>query len=1123
MSWQLRVLGETSLLGPGKRVAPERKTAALLAYLALEGPTGRSRLAGMLWPESGEERARGNLRQLLRRLRTACGADLLDTSDQLRLDPEVSVDVLRLQARAVTDGALDRAALMGELLDGHDYDDCPELLEWLIAQRERLALLRHQLLEEEIRRHEEQGDLQNAVRLAERLLEIDPLSEESCRKLMRLHYLSGDRSAALRAFRRSREALQRELGLEPLPETVALAREIERQASSLPEREQRAELPIALERPPFLVGREREWTAMESAWKAGKVIVVRGAAGMGKTRLMLEFVAEQGPFLRFAARPGDRSIPYALFSRGLGELFSGAGGQDLPDWARAELARLVPELARDEAPDATTAHKTRLLEAVREALGLARSEGRTALVVDDLHYADDASLEAIAYLLPDGGSGPAGLRWLLGYRAGELEAKRAVWVEEMLSGEWAVAVDPLPLDVDAIGRLIDSLSVPTGDIASGLARYTGGNPLFVVETLKSLAETGSLDLPFPERLPPSRQLGALLSRRLDRLSPAALRLARVAAVLEEAFDLEAAATILDSVPLELAEPLTELESAQLIGEEGFNHDLIRQAVLEGIPAAARRLLHQRAAAYLEKIPVPPGVVARHYLAAGDELRAAPFLKEAGDSAAAAYRLDDAANLYLQAAGLLERNGEISAAFATLSATVEILLKREYGSGHEELERSLFRLARTPAQLAEAWQTRSIFLQMVARARESEAAAREGYRHAVAAGDPGLQVGLLNNVVGALWLQDRIEETLKILAEAIELGERCEDPIPLSETLANMGVILDHLDRHRDAIEYHERSAALRARHSGRLGQVQVMGNLAVSQAELGLARTSLETAERMLLLLEEVHGAEEYEVHALVSAGTAHRDLGQLQSSLDCLQRAVAAAEKLNTWLVTPVRRHLAVTLTLLGRFDDAEEELNRAGRAGEVPDQVRSAILQVRAMLEQYRGGDPTPLLAEAEELLRTSGRPLKRGNLLLLQALALPPEESLAAALEAVELASEHELGGLLIAARTRCAQALLALGRTDEALAQADAAVALLDEYDPVDFYLPELLLTRYRILAAAGAEGADDQLRAGLEWVERAGAGLTAKSDRSSFLSANPVNRELLRTAASAGVATVPTST
>lgn len=83
---QLDVLGKNVIRVGDKSFAPERRTAALLAYLSLEGPTSRSRLAGLLWPDSGEATARNNLSQLLRRLKGSVGGEFVHIGDALRLN-----------------------------------------------------------------------------------------------------------------------------------------------------------------------------------------------------------------------------------------------------------------------------------------------------------------------------------------------------------------------------------------------------------------------------------------------------------------------------------------------------------------------------------------------------------------------------------------------------------------------------------------------------------------------------------------------------------------------------------------------------------------------------------------------------------------------------------------------------------------------------------------------------------------------------------------------------------------------------------------------------------------------------------------------------------------------------
>ena len=142
--WHLVVLGGAFLQTARTRHRLERRTAAVLAYLALEGETPKYRLAGLLWPESSEETARGNMRQLLRRLRVLTGTDLIEGVSQIRLRLDVTSDVQQL---------LEASHLIeqeGELLAGEDYDDAPDFAEWLAGAREMLQGSRIQALKDRI-------------------------------------------------------------------------------------------------------------------------------------------------------------------------------------------------------------------------------------------------------------------------------------------------------------------------------------------------------------------------------------------------------------------------------------------------------------------------------------------------------------------------------------------------------------------------------------------------------------------------------------------------------------------------------------------------------------------------------------------------------------------------------------------------------------------------------------------------------------------------------------------------------------------------------------------------------------------------------------------------------------
>ncbi len=153
--------------------------------------------------------------------------------------------------------------------------------------------------------HEEQGRWHDAIMAAERLLELHPLSEEAHRRLMRLN-LNDDRPAALKAYARCRALLRQELQLDPLPETVQLALDIERQEVLVQIPASPPTLPLAVRRPPRLVGRQGAWQQLQAAWTEGQFIVVSGEPGVGKTRLLQDFVAHQGKALRVVAHPATR-------------------------------------------------------------------------------------------------------------------------------------------------------------------------------------------------------------------------------------------------------------------------------------------------------------------------------------------------------------------------------------------------------------------------------------------------------------------------------------------------------------------------------------------------------------------------------------------------------------------------------------------------------------------------------------------------------------------------------------------------------------------------------------------------------------------------------------------------
>ncbi len=598
--WTLQLLGGANLGDAhGNITLLERKTAGLLAYLVLEGASPRSVLAGLLWPDTSEAQARSNLRKVLTRLRKR--ASILEGEQQLTLAPQVHIDVTKLLA---TDEHV--AQVPPVLLAGLEYDDCPDFAEWLLAWRERLREVHVQRLQKESERLELAGELTLARDLAKQLVGFEPLAETHHRRLMRLHYLLGDRASALTAYHHCQEVLARELALEPLPETATLATQIERMAVAIPTLPKRKAIPLSVQRPPLLE-REEVWAQLEEAWQQNLTIFISGGAGIGKTRLMYDFAASKGAFAEFVARPGDRSIPYATGVRLFRSELKGEHLHDLEPWVRHELSRLLPDLAEGSPPPPKPEEEHRFLEAW--ALTVERlTRGTVAIVSDDLHYWDPASFQVGTYLASRFADSP--LRSLSAFRPNELPQALRQQIAQLVDADLAVVIELEPLSPTAVSDLVTRLEL-TPTLSPALYDLTGGNPLYLVESLKSLFEVGEFEAAtLPERT------SQLISSRLERLSEQAQHLVRAVALTGGDLDLELQGAMLEQSPLVLAESVIELEAAQMLRGAVLSHDLLGETLLKELPEVIKVHLHKRAASYLETFDDRSAQAAEHWLEAG---------------------------------------------------------------------------------------------------------------------------------------------------------------------------------------------------------------------------------------------------------------------------------------------------------------------------------------------------------------------------------------------------------------------------------------------------------------------------------------------------------------------------
>jgi DNA-binding SARP family transcriptional activator len=1119
MSWHLQVVGVVRLHDQQRHFAPERKTAAMLTYLALEGATPRFKLAGLLWPDVEERRARNNLVQALRRLKKATGVDFATGDDTLKLVDGPEVDIATLNVLAFQGKYKELLSVAGELLP-YDYDDLPEFAEWLSLEREKLTHLRREALTSLIKQNEKDGEYDTALSYALDLLRLDTIAEETYRLIMRLHYLAGNRTEAMKTFERCKTVLQKELNLEPSLETHKLAADIGFGTLELtPIKPKETALPLSILRPPVFVGREKEWEQLETAWQESKVIFLSGEPGVGKTRLVQEFMEGKGPYHFLAGRPGDEAVPLASQARGLRQMLAEHPDIHLEPWIRAELSRLVPQLSEEEPkPITSEGDKLRFYEAVAETVRRIVNVTRGAIVWDDFQYFDTASFEVGQYVMSrfDSSKAMTPQRSINIFRKGELPSQTLRVIEQGVAKGHAAHIEVQPLDEKQVETLLAGLAISGLEAMSpALTRYTGGNPLFILETLKTLLESGQVEQGLPQHLPVSGKVAIIIQKRLDKLHPTSLKLARVAAVASTDFSPQLAENILNIGALELAESFAELERLHVVRGNAFAHDLIYEATLAGIPAPIKTLLHGRIAAWLEANKANPARIAQHYLDAGEEAKAAPFLFQAAKSARETFLYTDAIQLSERASSLAQRHDLKDLAFDSLLNLAEILNLTNQGKQYAQTIQALRSFAFSSRQKALAYKEYSNLLATQGKGAESELVARQGLSYAKKIADPAIQASLTNQLGFALWTQERPAEAIKAYTAVLELQKQRGNEAELAEPLINIAVALDHLERHREALEYHQQALEVARRHNQLEIVAGILDNLAVSQAELGRVRDSVETFLESQQVLERLQGDEAQRCLNLMNLGLSYNDLCDYGQALECLQKAEALAQEVEFGYNATLQSYLAAAFTTLGVFETAERCLERVLESTQLFKQHRGKALLRLSQLRHLQNLPSQDSLKQAKKCLAPSSRPQHWGYWNLQQALLLTPKKALPLVEQTLESARKYELYGLVIAAETRLAQVLLGLKQEATAQEHSLEAIRLLEPYDPVDFYRGEVLFTHYQTLKANKGKDAHRWLEQTLAWLMDV-ANNKVPLYRESFLSRNPVNKAILEEAERVGL-------
>jgi DNA-binding CsgD family transcriptional regulator/tetratricopeptide (TPR) repeat protein len=566
-----------------------------------------------------------------------------------------------------------------------------------------------------------------------------------------------------------------------------------------------------------LVGREAELAVAATTVRQlregrAAALAIEGEAGIGKTRLVQSIVddARSHDVAVFCgqAHPFERTRPFGVVAAAL-DL-----SRRSPDPRRAAIGTLLAGHGAGTPARAAGDVQYRVVEEIVDLVEKSCAERPVLLVAEDIHWADSASLLAILTVvrqLP-----LAALLVVVTARPSPQSAEVVRLRDDLVAGgARTLQLQPLkPDDVAALAGHV--LGAPPGAALTAMLAKAGGNPLWAVAMLRSLADEGMLRRAGGSVEATTSELPASLSdlvvRRLRHLPTATLELLQVTAVLGDAVSLRDVAAVARRPPAEVVAQLGDAFDAQLLDEADdrvvFRHQLVHDAIYQHMPPPARRLLHREAAVALMAAGADRLDVADHLMLGAErgDVQAVAWLREAGREASAQAPLV-AAELIRRAETLLpagHRDADLVSAevvqallragkVAEASARAEVVLARQHAA---EVDTPL----RFALLGALALQNRAAEVITVAQAGLADPARLQ----------PSYQVPMLAQLSWALTYTGDPRAGESTASRALVIAEQAGDAAMTVWALTALLVAVGRQGRFGEALAHARRAAALAA-------------------------------------------------------------------------------------------------------------------------------------------------------------------------------------------------------------------------------------------------------------------------------------------------------------------------
>jgi diguanylate cyclase (GGDEF)-like protein len=688
------------------------------------------------------------------------------------------------------------------------------------------------------------------------------------------------------------------------------------------------------------IGRVKEFVAPIFKGKGGAVCI-SGEIGVGKTRLVQEIAKDADfhniQFLSSSLSTTTRSISYYPFREIARAVIEDCGMgfiEGIPRIYQIELMKIVPELSTriEEKGHIYMVDKFRFFEGVRKFLECRASDVPLFICLDNVHWADDVSLDLLYYLVRTLRDTP--VYFFLVYRIEEARGGSFPNVLSFMSREGLYErVELESLKKPDVARILSFIldCNPSSELTEYIIKETGGNPFFIEELMKSLKANDALlwnkgEWAFKKdsKVIIPYSVEGVVERKLEIIEDESYNLLEYGAVIGREFDFNLLQDITGMNEGHLFDLMDGVVKVRLLKELGgehyyFSKDIIREIIYGNIGSAKLKRYHQKVGEklldlYKGRIEEIVEELAYHFYEGGDRKNAIEYSIIAGDRARDAYANQDAIRFYSMAieylsgdrtegeevknieclrnrAKVLRLTGENEKAIVDLEETIE--RAREIGNKKEEAD-SLFEISNIYIYISEykvSFKMANLAMSIYKEIRDLKG-----------------EVRTLNTIGNIHWYLCEYSEALKFYQNSLKIAEEINERRSKAKSINNIGVTYDSLGEYQKALKYHNHSLKIYKDICDLSGKAKSYNNIGVIYDNLGEYSKALGYYQRSLKIIKQI-GGRSNEATILNNIAIIYDNLGKYSKALKFHKHSLEIKRE------TRNRRGEAVSLNNIGRI----------------------------------------------------------------------------------------------------------------------------------------------------------------------------------------------------------------